>query len=245
MTVMTRPAESIPATVRRLAAHQKSKAGAPAYSRFVNRPLGRWFAATAYHLGMTPDQVTLVSAVTTFAGVCVLALGPSAVATGLLAGLLLVLGYALDSGDGQLARLGGGGSLAGEWLEHVCDGFKSTAVHVGALIGLFRAEVPSGWLLVPLAYAIVDSLGFFVFVATDLMRRLQGPDAAKPASSSSVLRSLLTIPTDYGFLAVTFLLFGLPQVFIVVYAVMLLGNIGYLVLGLPRWYAGLRTLRRA
>ena len=77
------------------------------------------------------------------------------------------------------------------------------------------------------------------------MRRIQGPDAAKPASSSSVLRSLLTIPTDYGFLAVTFLLFGLPQVFIVVYAVMLLGNIGYLVLGLPRWYAGLRTLRRA
>ena len=43
-----------------------------------------------------------------------------------------------------------------------------------------------GWLLVPLAYAIVNSLGFFVFVATDLMRRIQGPDAAKPASSSSV-----------------------------------------------------------
>ncbi len=245
MSVMTPQAESIPDTVRRLAAHQKSAAGAPAYSRFVNRPVGRWFAATAYHLGMTPDQVTLVSALTTFSGICVLALAPSAVLTGLLAGVLFILGYALDSADGQLARLRGGGSLAGEWLDHVCDAFKSTAVHIGALIGLFRAEVPTVWLLVPLAYAVVDSLGFFVFVATDLMRRTQGPAAAKPASSTSVVRSLLTIPTDYGFLAVTFLLFGLPQLFIIAYAVMLLGNVGYLVLGLPRWYGGLRALKRA
>ena len=48
--------------LRDLQAAQKSSKGAPAYSRFVNRPLGRRFAAAAYRLGATPNVVTAVSA---------------------------------------------------------------------------------------------------------------------------------------------------------------------------------------
>ena len=56
--VGTRPADDLRTTVRRLAAAQKGAAGAPAYSRFVNRPLGRLFAALAFHAGLTPNAVT-------------------------------------------------------------------------------------------------------------------------------------------------------------------------------------------
>ena len=55
-----------------LAASQKSSKGAPAYGRYVNRPLGRVFATTAYTWGRTPNQVTAVSAVFTFTGIAVI-----------------------------------------------------------------------------------------------------------------------------------------------------------------------------
>ncbi len=41
---------------------QKTSKGAPAYSRFINRRLGRYLAAGAFALRMTPNQVTFVSA---------------------------------------------------------------------------------------------------------------------------------------------------------------------------------------
>ena len=94
---------------RDLATAQKSNRNAPAYSRWVNRPLGRIFAATAFKLGLTPNQVTAISAVFTFAGIGVLATGTPSWWLGVLVAALLVLGYALDSADGQLARLRGGG----------------------------------------------------------------------------------------------------------------------------------------
>ena len=41
---------------------QKTSKGAPAYSRLVNRPLGRVFAAVAHVAGATPNMVTAISA---------------------------------------------------------------------------------------------------------------------------------------------------------------------------------------
>ena len=113
-TVGARPADDLRTTVRRLAAAQKGATGAPAYSRFVNRPLGRLFAALAFHAGLTPNAVTAVSAAFTTTGVALLALAPPSVPMGLAVAACLVLGYALDAADGQLARLRGGGSPAGE-----------------------------------------------------------------------------------------------------------------------------------
>ena len=57
--------------VARLAAAQKPRApGAPAYSIYVNRPLGRLLAAAAYLGGLTPNVVTVISAVFTFSARC-------------------------------------------------------------------------------------------------------------------------------------------------------------------------------
>src|SRR4051812_44202085 len=112
-TVLTGPGaaprtESLAQTVRRLSAAQKGAAGAPAYSRFVNRPAGRVLAALAHRAGLTPNAVTGLSAVVTLSGLVLLVTVRPLWWEGPAVAALLLLGYALDSADGQLARLRGG-----------------------------------------------------------------------------------------------------------------------------------------
>ena len=72
------------------------------------------FAALANTLGMNPNQVSILSALFSLTGIVGIAtLEPSPTASVLIA-VALVLGYAIDSADGQLARLQFGGSVAGE-----------------------------------------------------------------------------------------------------------------------------------
>lgn len=239
------PSPSFAESVRALRSAQKSNRGAPLYSRLVNRPLGRLFAAAAFRLGLTPNQVTGISALFTFSGIATLALWRTSVPTGLVVGLLLAVGYALDSADGQLARLRGGGSQAGEWLDHVCDGAKIATIHLAVLVAFYRFGHPGSdaVLLVPLAYSAIDSLWFFAFILTDKLRKPAGPalataDTARP----SLLRSLASVPTDYGLLCIVFLTFGVPSVFVVLYGLMLLGTAGHLSLALPKWYRDVKRL---
>ena len=109
---MSKP--TIAQSIRDLSRAQKSKAGAPLYSRVINRPVGRVLAAVAHQLGMTPDQVTAVSALCTYTGIVLIAVVRPTVASCVAVSLLLMLGYALDSADEQLARLRHGGSKAEE-----------------------------------------------------------------------------------------------------------------------------------
>ena len=104
---MTRDAAVPPAkehfgeVLARLAAAQKRRApGSPAYSIYVNRPVGRRLAAAAYLAGLTPNAVTAISAAFTFSAIAVIALAPPTPLTGAGIGLLLIIGYALDAADG-------------------------------------------------------------------------------------------------------------------------------------------------
>src|SRR6476661_4053456 len=124
--------------VEQLAAAQKSNRGAGGYSRWINRPLGRQLAATAYRAGLTPNQVTLISAAFSYAAIAAIALATMNVLAGVLIGIGLVVGYALDSADGQLARLRGGGSAVGEWLDHVVDAAKVTSLHLAIAVAWYR-----------------------------------------------------------------------------------------------------------
>jgi len=228
------------ASYQRLRAAQKSSKGAPAYSLYVNRPVGRVFAAAAHQLGMTPNQVTAISGAVSFVGIICLALLPATWWTGLLVALALVLGYALDSADGQLARLRGGGSVAGEWLDHMIDSAKISSLHVAVLITAYRNfDLPQGWLLVPLGFLVVSNVFFFGFILVDQLGRIHRAQhglAAPPKATSSALRTLVKIPTDYGFLAVSFVLLGAPLVFFGVYTLLGLGSAGYLALAAGKWY---------
>lgn len=92
---------------------QKSAKGVSLYSRYVNRPVGRYLAAGSHAVGLSPNQVTLVSAVFSFAAVAAVALGEPSPWQGVAVWAGLAVGFAFDSADGQLARLRGGGSAAG------------------------------------------------------------------------------------------------------------------------------------
>ena len=177
--------ETFAAVVARLAAAQKQRApGSPAYSIYVNRPLGRRLAAAAYLAGLTPNVVTAISAAFTFSAILLIALVLPAPLTGVGIGLLLIVGYALDSADGQLARLRGGGSPAGEWLDHVVDAAKTSSLHLAVLVAWFRfLELPSELLLlVPLGFAIVAAVLFFAMILNDFLRcaRARG-ESARPS----------------------------------------------------------------
>lgn len=182
---MTRP--SFRDTLHRLGAAQKGAArSAPAYSRFVNRRLGRVFAVLAHRAGLGPDAVTSLSAVFTFTGLALVALVPFGWPLGVAVTTCLVVGYALDSADGQVARLTGTGGPAGEWLDHVVDAVKVVTLPLVVLIGFHRAEVvPQGWLLVPVAGAVVSSVLFFAMILTEQMRRAHGVVSAAPARAAA------------------------------------------------------------
>ncbi|WP_116116027.1 CDP-alcohol phosphatidyltransferase family protein [Austwickia chelonae] len=238
-----RSSRKIGDTVRLLASYQKSNKGAPAYSRFVNRPFGRVLAAVAYRLGMNPNQVTLVSGTTSLLGIICLATLPAAWTTGVLVTFLLVLGYALDSADGQLARLTGGGSPAGEWLDHVVDCIKISLLHLTVLISLYRfTELDRALLLIPAAYVLVANLYFFAFILGDLLKRTKGVKPARSTQKASVLRSIAVAPTDYGVMCLVFLAWGAPTIFLTAYAILLAGTAGYVALGLPKWFRDMVAL---
>lgn len=230
--------------VRALAAAQKSNRNAQAYSRWINRPFGRLFAATAYKLGMGPNQVSLVSACFTFTGIALIATMTPGVAMGLLVSALLVIGYALDSADGQVARLRGGGSLAGEWLDHVLDAFKMSSFHLAVAVMWFRNL--DGWpvasTLIPIGYAVVASVFFFAIILTDLLERGAGrkkADRRAGDEKAPIWTSLAGIPVDYGFLSLVMVLLGWLPVWRIVYIALAACNALLLLLQLGRWYARL------
>jgi phosphatidylglycerophosphate synthase len=243
-----RPAPpGVRATLARLSAAQKGSAGAPLYSRFVNRPLGRLFAALAFSAGLTPNAVTALSATSTATGVALLALVSPSVPVGLAVGGCLVVGYGLDAADGQLARLRGGGSPAGEWLDHMVDAAKVTSLHLAVAIGLFRfADVEPVVLLVPLAFCFVNVVIFFAMLLNEALRAQHGvaTRAQGPTRHVGIARSVVALPTDYGVLALAFGLSGVTSVFVPVYAALGVAQGIFLTAALVTWFREMDRLPR-
>lgn len=223
-----------------LATAQKSNVNAPAYSRWINRPLGRLFAATAFKLGLTPNMVTALSGCFSAAGIAVLATGTPTPIRGGVVAVLLVLGYALDSADGQLARLRGGGRPSGEWLDHVIDCAKVASVHLAVLVTWYRnlGDHSSAWLAVPLLFSLQQTVWFFGMVLTDLLMRNAGirPNRSVPSADAKTLNSLAGLPLDYGFFCLGFLLLGWPELWRWFYLALFALNTAALFIQLVRWY---------
>jgi phosphatidylglycerophosphate synthase len=237
--------EAILAIVRRLKLAQKPAArSAPAYSRFVNRRIGRYLAAWAYSIGLGPNVVTAISAVWTFAGVALLVLFPPSWALGVSVTLCLLIGYAFDSADGQVSRLQGSSSPAGEWLDHMVDSVKVSTMPLALAVGFYRFDVgPRGWLLVPIAFAIVSAVLFFCMILTEQLRRAHGTVslAADAPGRPSWLRAVLVIPMDYGVLCLSFVLLGAPIAFMVVYTVLFAATTLFLLSAAVKWFRELRA----
>lgn len=239
--------ETFRGTVRRLAGAQKPPAsGSPAYSRFVNRRIGRVLAAGSYHAGLSPNQVTAISAGFSAAAIAAVALVRPTPAVAVAVAVALLLGYAFDSADGQLARLRGGGSPAGEWLDHVVDSVKTSALHLAVLIGWYRfPALDDAYLLVPVGFTLVSAVFFFVQILTDQLRRAHPAQAPPPAGSgrAAIAKSVAVAPTDYGLLCLAFALLAWPTAFAVVYGAMLAGTVLFMLAALPKWYREVSRFR--
>jgi phosphatidylglycerophosphate synthase len=236
---------SVRAALLRLRSAQKPNAGAPPYSRWINRPFGRLLAAIAYRVGATPNGVTGVSALFTFTALAIIALVAPAPWLGLPIALLLIVGYALDAADGQLARLLGGGSRTGEWLDHMVDVAKTCVLHAVVLVSFFRfGGLPSeAFLLLPLGYLTVSVVFFFGIMLVQQLRQRAGRPGNRPAANSG-LQTLVALPIDYGVLCLVFLVFGFRPAFLVGYGLMFVGHT--LVLGgaLAKWWRELSAIDR-
>lgn len=248
MTTAEHDRETLRDTIRRTRSAQKGvAAGAPAYSVYVNRRMGRLLAAAAFQLRLTPNAVTAVSALFTFASIAVIALVPTMWWTGIVAGIGLIIGYAFDSADGQLARLRGGGSISGEWLDHVIDCVKTSTLHLAVAIALFRfAEPPAPWLLLPLTFSAVATTAFFSQILNDQLKAVHRlRTGVTPARrEGSPLRSILLLPTDYGITCLVMLLLGFTPAFLLIYAALLAAQGTHLALTLVKWFGDMRALDR-
>jgi phosphatidylglycerophosphate synthase len=245
------PAGGFRSNMEALRSAQKPSRGTAAYSRLVNRPAGRVVAAGTHVLGLTPNGATAVSATLSAAGLVLLASLAPSWWLGLSVAALLAAGYVLDSVDGQLARLRGSGSLSGEYLDHTVDCVKTASLHLAVLISWYRFPPVEDrtWLLVPVAFVVVDMVSFFGLVTMPLLRRLHRRHEAAPTSSQSSpehpLRMWLILPTDYGVFCWMFVLLAWPPLFLAGYTAMFVVNTLVMVPVLAKWWRELRLMDRA
>lgn len=224
-----------------LRAAQKPGQGVPAYTRWVNRPLARRAAARAAADGLTANAVTGLSAVLSAAGLAVLVTIPPTVVTGLVVAVLLAAGYVMDSADGQVARLTGTGSSAGEWLDHVVDSVRTPAIHLAVLASWLVHGVPAGTAPVlafglPMLFVLVETGQFMSQILAEQLRRRGGIGGP---STGGTLRSFLNLPTDAGVTCWVFVLWGVPAVFVPAYAALLLALAAIAAVSMRRKYLGL------
>ena len=246
---------------------QKSRKGVPLYLLWVNRPAGRVVAAALRNTPVRPNHVTFAGAVLTYGSLLWLAFGAGTGVSSVLVGVLLALGYVLDSADGQLARLQGRSSAYGEWLDHILDNGRIAVMHVAVFCFLARNTDHDPVLLAACtgAFLLASSTIFFGGALLDQLRRnsaarssgsgaahsgAAGSPAAAAASPAAeaagnrrlMRRSVITLPVDYGVTCLAFLLLPLPGVFLGVYAVLAAAHLLMCAAFLPKWRSELLRL---
>lgn len=227
-----------PSTLRQLSKVQKPARGVPSYTRFVNRPVGRLLAAAAHRIGLSPNHVTAASGLVTFPAIAAIALHPPSPALGRWVTLALLVGFALDSADGQLARLHGSASAAGAWMDHVVDCAKLLSIHAAVLISFYRFfDLPRPVLLLtPITFQFAAVLLFFGGMLTEQLRR-RGADAhAGPLRPPSAVRGMALLPVDYGLLCLVFLFLGNQKLFIALYVALLVAHLMLVPAFFAKWF---------
>ena len=117
-------------------------------------------------------------------------------------------------------------------------------LHGAVAIGLFRSGqlADPALLLLPLAYGAVQNVHFFTYILTYQLRYHGGTPLARDESRPGLLKSVLSVPTDYGLLCLVLALRFAPAPFLWVYGLMLAGHAAYLLAALPKWYLEMRRL---
>lgn len=128
--------------------------------------LVRW---TASRTRITPNQLT----------VCALLLGIGSAACflqadwrWLIAGAIVYhLSFLLDCMDGKVARLTGGGSVFGSWLDYVFDRLRVLICAMGLMVGQYRATGHDYYLLLGVLVVFLDMLRYLDALEVAKVRR--------------------------------------------------------------------------
>lgn len=232
---------------------QKPGVGVPAYTRWINRRAARAFAAAAVVSGLGPNAVSLLSACSSLVGLVLLVVLPASWGTGISAACFLALGYIMDSADGQVARVTGTGSPAGEWLDHVIDAIRTPALHIAVFLGFQRwFDLEPALYLLPLAFVLL-SVGHFMsqILAEQLTRQYTartGTPAADPhvgeQTSKGKLWSALILPVDTGVMCWVFIFWGNQVFFVACYIFLFVFGLIFGGISAYRKYRQLGALRR-
>ncbi len=228
-------------TLAALGAAQKPGHGVPAYTRWVNRRFARYFAAAAVKFGVTPNGVTAISSALSLVGILALIFLEPSFWTALLVAVFFALGYAMDSADGQVARVTGASSPAGEWLDHVVDSIRTPAQHLAILVGFIRFQdhwPVHGWALwwLPMAFAVL-TVGHFMSQILAEQLRTKRKTASPPAGGT--MRSFINLHMDAGTFCWIFIFWGWGWGFIVVYGLLFLANFATTALSMRRKFISL------
>ena len=121
----------------------------------LHRPLARGLVALLRHTPITPNQVTLLSALSGISSAALVWQAPAHRECLLWAGGLLLLSVVFDCSDGQLARIRGVSNTYGAILDGIADYAVGVALAIGA--GHFMATLggPIYWLVALLGAASV------------------------------------------------------------------------------------------
>jgi phosphatidylglycerophosphate synthase len=138
---------------------------------YFNRPLGRFLSKILIHTPVTPNQVTVVSALIGLVSAWFFAQGNYT--AGIIGALLLQLSALVDCVDGDLARVVFKESPIGKWLDLGLDQLIHVAVFATLAVGLSRAgaDAPVVWLGIS---AVVGAVISFPVVVR--ARRLSNKD---------------------------------------------------------------------
>jgi phosphatidylglycerophosphate synthase len=226
------PRRTVRESIELLRSHQKPPRGVSVYSVHVNRPWGRALAAVADRMGMSPNTVTLLSGACSLTAVALIATLTPSPRLGVVIAVLLALGFALDSADGQLARLRGTGSKSGEFLDHMLDCLVKLSLHLAVLVAWVSADVARRWLLLPIGFQIAAVLLFFGGTLVAILHPRVEADAATPRP----LRAWLLLPVDHGIVSWSFLLWGFLPAFSAVYALLFAAHVVLLVALSTQWF---------
>lgn len=116
-------------------------------------PAGLRIAKIAYRAGATPDQVTYLSMVFGIAGGLMLS-SPRAATAG---ACVMVFSSVLDSADGQLARMRGGGTLLGRILDGMVGYLMFTSAYLGLSLYYLALHPRAYWIFFAAAAAGICS----------------------------------------------------------------------------------------
>ena len=208
---------------------QKPKHGTPIYTRTCNRWLGKYIAALAKELLITPTHLTIASFVFSVFSFLFFLMYPGSYLIVSGGSFLILFAYALDSADGQLARLTKSGSPVGEWLDHSTDALKQTLFHGTVQFIFFVHYQKENFILViPIFFISVQLTVFTSNLLKEKLFKLNSLTSNltdhRSTDNVSFIKDILFFFTDYGILCMLFFFIPFPNIFVFLYVLCFIIN---------------------